>query len=83
METVTPPKDERVVQPWEDIDEDTTLMGELEKWLMTRNGLHASVADAAAHFGVRPERIEQAAGAHYWMGIDNALGVPTVFIDGE
>lgn len=70
-------------QTWDDIEEDTTLMGKLEKWLIKRPGLHASVTDAAAHFKVPTQRVEQAAQDHPWLGIDHALGVPTVFVVGE
>lgn len=69
--------------PHDDIDEDTALMSKLEKWLMTQEKLQASVADAARHFGVEAARIEQVAEDHPWMGIDRALGVWTVFLDGE
>jgi hypothetical protein len=72
-----------VLQPWEDIQEDTTLIDRLQSWLMTQPGLCAKVTDAAHHFGVEPVRIEQAAAAAYWLGLEKLDGVEHVFADGE
>ena len=69
--------------PWEDIEEDTTLISALQDWLMTQPDLQARVSDAAAHFKVEPERIRQAAGDGQWLGLMDHADGEYVFVDGE
>lgn len=69
------------MEPWDDIEEDTTLIDKLQSWLMTQPDIQASVTDAARHFGVEPDRIRQAARDGYWLGL--ADGGEMVFADGE
>lgn len=68
-----------ILPPWEDIEEDTTLSAWLEKWLTKQPAAKALISDAAAHFKVSRERIEQVAGDHPWMGSNGTI----VFLDGE
>jgi hypothetical protein len=74
-----------MTQPWEDIAEDTTLIGKLETWLGTQNHKQAKVSDAASHFGVETIRIEQAAMDSWLLAIVESLidGAKYVCLDVE
>lgn len=72
------------MKPWDDIEEDTTLIDRLQSWLAKQPNLQVRVSDAAHHFGVPTERIEQAARDGYWLGLDRFDNdVPYVFADGD
>jgi len=73
------------MQPWEDIQEDATLMDRLETWLGTRQHMQAKIHEAAAHFGVEPERIQQAARESWCLALVNSLvdGAQYVCVDSD
>lgn len=65
------------MQPWEDIEEDTTLISRLEGWLGTLPNKQAKVSDAAHHFGVETVRIDQAAQDSWCLALAKSV------VDGE
>lgn len=74
----------RTSAPWEDIEEDTTLINKLTWWLAheTPTGM-ARIEDAAEHFGVETIRIVQAATDGQWLGFETHDGVKYVVADGD
>jgi hypothetical protein len=71
------------LQPWEDIEEDATLIDRLQSWLMKQPDIQAKITDAAAHFNVKPDRIRQAAQDGYWLGTIMHRDGEYVFAEGE
>lgn len=72
------------VPPYDDIEVAATLIDKLQSWLVKQPNMSALVDDAAKHFGVPRDRIEQAARDGYWLGlVDTVDGDRFVFADGE